>query len=112
EMEYSDEELPTRLSPSWKAPISGGSTGRPKVIVATSPADADPLLALASLLRLGPEEVVLVPAPLHHNGPFLTSALAVLQGGHVVLMPRFDPQRALELVAEHRVGWTYAVPTI
>jgi bile acid-coenzyme A ligase len=107
-----DDPLPTRVSPSWKAPTSGGSTGRPKVILAATPADADPLMRLASLLRLGEEDVALVPAPLHHNGPFVVSTLGVLQGGHVVLMPRFDPHRALELVDQHRVGWMYAVPTI
>jgi bile acid-coenzyme A ligase len=107
-----DSPLPERMSPSWKAPTSGGSTGRPKVILAASPADADPLLVLAPALKMRPEDVVLIPAPLHHNGPFMCSALTVLMGGHVVLMPRFDPVRALELVAEHRVGWVYAVPTI
>lgn len=108
----SDAPVPARVSRCWKAPVSGGSTGRPKVILSTSPAEAEPLLALAAVLRLHAEETVLLPAPLHHNGPFMTAALTVLQGGHAVLMTRFEPVRALELVARHRVGWVYAVPTI
>ena len=28
-----DSDLPDAISPSWKAPTSGGSTGRPKLIV-------------------------------------------------------------------------------
>src|SRR5262249_46014251 len=36
--ECADEsDLPDAISPSWKAPTSGGSTGRPKLIVAGAP---------------------------------------------------------------------------
>ena len=104
--------LPTVVAQSWKAPTSGGSTGRPKVILSTSPAVAEPLVALARLLRMQDGEVLLTPAPLHHNGPFLSASLALLLGGHVVSWTASTPQRALELIAEHRVGWLYAVPTI
>ena len=104
--------LPDATAPSWKAPTSGGSTGRPKVIVSTSPSELDRVLPLAQALRLQPGDVSLVPAPLHHNAPFLSASCTLLQGGHVVLMSRFEPVRALELVREHQVTWVYAVPTI
>ncbi|HVT76675.1 MAG TPA: AMP-binding protein, partial [Acidimicrobiales bacterium] len=32
------EPLPDKISPAWKAPTSGGSTGRPKLIVSGDPA--------------------------------------------------------------------------
>jgi bile acid-coenzyme A ligase len=32
-----ESDLPDRISPSWKAPTSGGSTGRPKLIVSGQP---------------------------------------------------------------------------
>ncbi|MCU1600089.1 MAG: o-succinylbenzoate--CoA ligase [Frankiales bacterium] len=108
----STDPLPTRVAQSWKAPTSGGSTGRPKVILSTSAAVAEPLMALGRLLRIADEDVLLTPAPLHHNGPFLSASLAMLLGGHVVVMDRFDPQRALDLITDHRVGWLYSVPTI
>ena len=110
--DLSADPLEPLVAPSWKAPTSGGSTGRPKVILSTSPAVTEPLLQLAQAVRIRPQEVLLAPAPLHHNGPFLTSTMALLSGGHVVLMQRFDPETALELIAQHRVGWVYAVPTI
>jgi bile acid-coenzyme A ligase len=53
-----------------------------------------------------------VTGPLYHNGPFTTSMLALLNGNHVVVMPRFDAAGALALVAAHRVDWMYAVPTM
>ena len=34
--------LDERISPAWKAPMSGGSTGRPKLIVTGDPAVFDP----------------------------------------------------------------------
>ena len=110
---HSAEPLPDAVAPSWKAPTSGGSTGRPKVILSTTPAIAEPLVELAGgLLRIREREVLLTPAPLHHNAPFLFSSLALIRGGHAVLMRRFDPQRVLDLVEQHRVTWLYAVPTI
>ncbi len=108
----SDLPLPDAVAPSWKAPTSGGSTGRPKVIVSTTPSDVDRTEPLAAALRVRPSEISLVPAPLNHNAPFLAASLTLLQGGHVVLMGRFDAVRALELVREHAVTWVYAVPTI
>ncbi|HEX3899368.1 MAG TPA: AMP-binding protein [Mycobacteriales bacterium] len=106
------DPLPDKFSPSWKAPTSGGSTGRPKVILATSPATADPLLELAALFRVRPGDVLLTPAPLCHNAPFLTTTMAVLGGGHAVVMPRFDAETTVRLIEQHQVGWLYAVPTI
>ncbi|MEI9987316.1 MAG: hypothetical protein WDN69_31680 [Aliidongia sp.] len=38
-----DSPLPDRTAPSWKAPTSGGSTGRPKLIVSGSPGVLNPL---------------------------------------------------------------------
>lgn len=36
--DLSDDPLPDITSPAWKAPTSGGSTGRPKLIVSGDPA--------------------------------------------------------------------------
>ena len=54
----------------------------------------------------------LVTGPLYHNGPFLTSLLALLRGNHLVTMERFDAAAALALIEHHRVDWIYAVPTM
>ena len=103
--------LPDVAAPAWKAPTSGGSTGRPKVIVAGQPALMESML-LGEVFRLPTSGGVLVTAPLSHNAPFCSAALAVLLGGHAVLMPRFDATETLRLIEEHRVRWVYAVPTM
>ena len=104
--------LPGVVGASFKAPTSGGSTGRPKLIVATQPATWEAIGGFATLLRIPQNGVHLVTGPLYHNGPFMTSALALLQGNHVVVMPRFDAAGALALIEQHRVDWMYAVPTM
>lgn len=59
---------PDRVSPAWKAPTSGGSTGRPKLIVAGQAGEWDPLPGLPYGMR--ENGVELVPGPLYHNAPF------------------------------------------
>ncbi|HEY2222968.1 AMP-binding protein [Actinomycetospora sp.] len=107
-----DGPLPDVVGPSWKAPTSGGSTGRPKVIVSGQAACTEHVLARADGLRIDRDGVFLATAPLHHNAPYMFSLMALLQGHHVVLMQRFDAVRALSLVGEHAVTWLYLVPTM
>ena len=105
-----DRPLPERTAASLKAPTSGGSTGRPKVIVAGQPGVVDPESNAGFGQR--PNQVQLVPGPLYHNGPFMFSMNGLLRGGHLVVMSRFDASEALRLVEEHRVQWILLVPTM
>jgi bile acid-coenzyme A ligase len=104
--------LPDVVGPSWKAPTSGGSTGRPKLIVAGQVASAEAVLARCDMLRIDRDGVFLSSAPLYHNAPYMFSLMALLQGHHVVLMGRFDAERVVQLTQAHRVTWLYAVPTM
>lgn len=104
------EPLPDVVSPAWKAPTSGGSTGRPKLIVAGDPARID--TEEPPGLRLQPDGCLVMPGPLYHNGPIVWSLRALLWGVHVVLLPRFDAADTLRLVAAHRADIIYMVPTM
>lgn len=101
--------LPDRIAASWKAPTSGGSTGRPKLIVSGDPGAFD---LDAPGLQILPDRAQLVPGPLYHNGPFSLSMLGLFHGNHIIVMPRFDAARTLALLAEHRVDWVLMVPTM
>lgn len=107
-----DSPLPACVARSLKAPTSGGSTGRPKLIVAEQPAVLESVTPFGALLSMKPDGVHLVTGPMYHNGPFLTSLCALYIGCHVVVMTRFDASHALELIERHRVDWMYAVPTM
>lgn len=109
---FSIEALDPAIAPSLKAPTSGGSTGRPKLIVSTDPACAEALTGFAQIMRIRPGANVLSTGPLSHNGPLFTCAAALLAGCHVVVMERFDAATALDLVSQHQVGWMYSVPTM
>ncbi|RDH80472.1 AMP-dependent synthetase [Mycolicibacterium moriokaense] len=106
----SDAELPEVVSPVWKSMGSGGSTGRPKLIEA----GGDSRFPAAAGYPLGAQEgdVNLMSVPMSHNTGFTTFAVALVQGHHLVLMPRFEPHEFLSLVTEHRVTFLATVPTI
>jgi len=109
----SDEPLPEdRIAASYKAPTSGGSTGRPKLIVSGAPAIVDAILLGAEIYQIQPGRVHLVTGPLYHNGPFSAGMSALFTGNHLVVMTRFDAATALRLVEEHRVDHMYLVPTM
>lgn len=106
----SDGPLPERVSPVFKAMASGGSTGRPKLIESGS----DSRFPALAGYPLGAQEgdVNLLSVPLSHNTGFTTFAIGLVQGHHMVMMPRFDPHEFLRLVTEHRVTFLTTVPTI
>ena len=106
---FSGEPLPERVSKYWKAMTSGGSTGRPKVIVDHMQGRWNPHLSVG---RLPLDETVLNTGPLYHNAPFIMMHLALFGGNHVVDLGKFDALRTLELVETHRVSWLYLVPTM
>lgn len=93
----------------WKAMTSGGSTGRPKVIVDHRPAIWNPEDFLYGMRADG---CVLNPGPLYHNAPYTLTHLALLAGNHVVGMRRFDAAEAMQLIERHRVNWVNFVPTM
>lgn len=105
-----DGPLPEKVAPHLKAIASGGSTGRPKVIVDMSPGVADPDKPLLGMLPQG--DVLMNPGPLYHAAPFGMTCFAMGWGLHVVLMPRFDAEEALRLIEAHRVRWLFQVPTM
>jgi bile acid-coenzyme A ligase len=105
-----DSRLPERVAKCWKAPTSGGSTGRPKLILAGQAAYCDP--ANAAAWRLTAEDIAVMPGPLYHNGPFVTAVSAMTVGAHLIVMPRFEAEAVLATVDRHRASWIYLVPTM
>lgn len=106
---YSTDPLPEIVSPHWKAMTSGGSTGRPKVIVDAMPGRWTPS---EGFLLQRPGDVILNPGPLYHNAPFHCINMGMFVGATIVEMGKFDALRALELIESHHVTWVTMVPTM
>lgn len=105
----SDAPLPERTAITFKAMTSGGSTGRPKLIVSKTPAATDPDLPALEIRNQG---VMLIPGPLYHNGPFLWAMSALFRGCTVGVTTRFDAEQTLRTIERLRVDTVYTVPTM
>ena len=105
----SDAPLPPKVARYWRAMTSGGSTGRPKVIVDHMAARWDPAMTFA-MQALG--DTVLNPGPLYHNGPFMYAMKGLFAGAHVVEGGKFDALNTLRLIQSYSVNWVMLVPTM
>lgn len=110
---FEDGPMSDAVAPAWKAPTSGGSTGRPKLIVSGDPSVyGENIERLATMIGVAGKQTLVMPGPLYHNGPFIWTFATLLEGGHVVLLPRFDAEATLAAVTENRAQALYLVPTM
>jgi acyl-CoA synthetase (AMP-forming)/AMP-acid ligase II len=106
--------LPKEASPASGTGIlyTSGTTGKPKGALRAA---LDPAITRANMEALGvadPEQVHLLAGPLYHSAPAAFTLYAMLAGGTVVVMPRFDAEEALGLIARHRCTTTFMAPTL
>ena len=104
----SDEPLPPVVSASWKAPTSGGSTGRPKLILSGEPS----VIAAEPSRGFRRDGCALIPGPLYHNAGFTFASTGLFYGNHVVLLPRFDAEETLRAIGTCRPDFMLVVPTM
>lgn len=97
---------------------SSGTTGRPKGIKGPlpdrqvqDPGDITTSL-FGPLYGFGPDTVYLSPAPVYHAAPLRFGGVVHAYGGTVVMLQRFEAERALAAIEHHRVTHTQWVPTM
>jgi len=106
--ELDDGPLPDLVAPHRLAVASGGSTGRPKLIVANRRAEVFD----GDLVGMGSGGVVVIPGPLYHNGPLSNALDALCTGNSLVIFPRFDPEATLAAIERYQATWAFLVPTM
>lgn len=102
---------PVRVDPAAPFNIiySSGTTGTPKGIV-QSFAMRWPHNHLGAPPGYGPDAVAMISTPLYSNTTLVSFLPALAGGGTVVLMPKFDARRFLELSQQHRATHAMLVP--
>jgi acyl-CoA synthetase (AMP-forming)/AMP-acid ligase II len=91
--------------------LTSGTTGESKAVVEPLAAHWAKMQFFADAFLPGPEDAHLLYLPISHVFGSRLALLALLRGGRLVLSERFSPERALELVQQHRVTVLPAVPT-
>ena len=109
---YSADPLPDRLPNPGKALGSGGSTGRPKLIVKPGPW-AFPLGALrppSARSGSAPGITQLIVSPVYHEIGFNGSHFGLFEDNTLIVMEHFDAARAVDLIERHRVEFILMAP--
>jgi long-chain acyl-CoA synthetase len=95
---------------------TSGTTGKPKGVMLTHKNFHAQARLSYGLYVSGNEDSrlnsILMPLPLSHVYGFSVAITTLLMGNTVVMMRRFDPQAALELVREYSIRIVPAVPTM
>jgi cyclohexanecarboxylate-CoA ligase len=110
----SDAVAPPEIDPGDPAVVlfTSGSSGTPKAVVHTHRGLLAKARIMTSVHGLGPEDVVLMPAPLAHISGLLNAVLvAGAAGMGVVLMARWDPVAAVGLIRAEQVSFMVGPPT-
>jgi fatty-acyl-CoA synthase len=96
---------------------SSGTTGKPKGVRVPLPEEPaiggiNALVQIAAgAFGMNGDSVYLSPAPLYHAAPLRWSMTVQRMGGTVVVMEKFDPEKALALIERYRVTDSQWVPT-
>lgn len=108
-MEANRQAISPVVSPHMKILHSGGSTGRPKLIV-----DPNPAVWGSDKMGYRREEAkaLSIPGPFFHTSPFMNVLCGIAQGTHVVAMTRFDPHTWLGQIERYKIDQAWLVPTM
>ena len=94
---------------------TSGTTGRPKGIVRApmAPEQVQPAAAMRRMAYgVEPEMRALLNAPWYHSAPNSYALGIALESGTLFIEERFDAERTLQLIHEHRLTHAYLVPTM
>jgi cyclohexanecarboxylate-CoA ligase len=92
--------------------FTSGSTGSAKAVLHTHRALVYKSQLMCDVHTLGPTDAALVPSPIAHISGMLNAILVPGAAGmRVVLMEKWEPGRALDLIEEHQITFMIGPPT-
>ena len=91
---------------------TAGTTGNPKGAVRGVGGDPSVMATWFAAFGFTTDDVHLLAGPSYHSAPGVFSGLQQLLGATTVVLRRFDPERALQLIAEHGVTTTFMAPIL
>ncbi|HEX6348885.1 MAG TPA: AMP-binding protein [Candidatus Dormibacteraeota bacterium] len=91
---------------------TSGTTGHPKGAFRKQGVGLELALQSIQIFGLRPDDVHLMAGPGYHSAVGYFSLLTILLGGTVVVMPKFDAEQALRLIAERRCTTTFMAPVL
>ncbi len=111
--DLSEIDEPIGLDDLFMIQYTSGTSGRPKGVMLTHGNVVWNVVNLLVDIDLGSEEVALVTAPLFHTAA-LNQVLfpTILKGGTILVEPRFDPVRAVDLIESERVTLLFGVTSM
>jgi len=91
---------------------TSGTTGQPKGVLISHRSRTLTFFAMAMEYGcFGPEDRHLSIAPMAHGAGFAFTMAPIFFGGHVEVLPRFDPERVLHSLDQGMFSGTFMVPT-
>jgi long-chain acyl-CoA synthetase len=100
---------------------TSGTTGRPKGVRRQPPTPEQALASQQMMRTVGGltewvgrlhEAVLLIPGPAYHSSPNGWMFSFYNMGTNLIVEPRFEPERMLATIAQHRVTHALVVPTM
>jgi acyl-CoA synthetase (AMP-forming)/AMP-acid ligase II len=105
-------ELPAGAAFGASIIYTGGTTGKPKGALRRSIDPQGLMETLRAMDVLDPNHVHLVAGPMYHSAPSGFALYAHIVGATVVIMPKFDAERALAEIQRRRCSSTFMAPTL
>lgn len=112
--DHADAPLPEIVSPMVNGICSSGSTGLPKIILNTRPAEWTPTLSEPFAAHWAPvarPQTILVPGPMYHTNGF-NPLVYLLGGDRLVVLETFSAATVLDAIERHHVTNFTATPTM
>jgi fatty-acyl-CoA synthase/long-chain acyl-CoA synthetase len=91
---------------------TSGTTGHPKGAYRPRGVPLQHVMETIGMFDLRQDDVHLMAGPGYHSAVAFFSGLTTACGGTIVIMPRFEAEDALALMARHEVTTTFMAPTL